>query len=178
MKNVPVVCGICGANRSSNPSGYSLKSECVGMRGRMCGKLSTVFQAVRLVPPRNLQHAANAKKPIKMALRRGGLRAENWLRGVDLNHRPSGYEPDELPGCSTPRSEPQKRTIGAACHSEQAISGAARRMPPRVTRRERLQMRGRDNARPRANRSFRPGRGGLLSRESSRKRPQRTPCRS
>src|SRR5713101_7163384 len=29
--------------------------------------------------------------------------AENWLRGRDLNPRPSGYEPDELPGCSTPR---------------------------------------------------------------------------
>jgi hypothetical protein len=26
-----------------------------------------------------------------------------WLRGSDLNGRPSGYEPDELPGCSTPR---------------------------------------------------------------------------
>src|SRR5262249_31723491 len=28
-----------------------------------------------------------------------------WLRGLDLNQRPSGYEPDELPGCSTPRDE-------------------------------------------------------------------------
>ena len=27
---------------------------------------------------------------------------EIWLRGRDLNPRPSGYEPDELPGCSTP----------------------------------------------------------------------------
>lgn len=27
----------------------------------------------------------------------------SWLRGPDLNRRPSGYEPDELPGCSTPR---------------------------------------------------------------------------
>jgi hypothetical protein len=25
------------------------------------------------------------------------------LRGVDLNHRPLGYEPNELPGCSTPQ---------------------------------------------------------------------------
>jgi hypothetical protein len=29
----------------------------------------------------------------------------DWLRGRDLNPRPSGYEPDELPGCSTPRLE-------------------------------------------------------------------------
>jgi hypothetical protein len=32
-----------------------------------------------------------------------GLEILDWLRGLDLNQRPSGYEPDELPGCSTPR---------------------------------------------------------------------------
>src|SRR5438445_7822548 len=26
-----------------------------------------------------------------------------WLRGLDLNQRPLGYEPNELPGCATPR---------------------------------------------------------------------------
>ncbi len=30
-------------------------------------------------------------------------KSRNWLRGLDLNQRPSGYEPDELPCCSTPR---------------------------------------------------------------------------
>ena len=34
------------------------------------------------------------------------------MRGQDLNLRPSGYEPDELPGCSTPR---QKKTRRPEC---------------------------------------------------------------
>jgi len=29
----------------------------------------------------------------------------SWLRGMDLNHRPLGYEPNELPDCSTPHSD-------------------------------------------------------------------------
>ena len=31
------------------------------------------------------------------------LSGQKKLRGQDLNLRPSGYEPDELPDCSTPR---------------------------------------------------------------------------
>ena len=41
------------------------------------------------------------EKSIKKAPTKWGF--FNWWRGGDLNSRPSGYEPDELPDCSTPR---------------------------------------------------------------------------
>ena len=34
------------------------------------------------------------------------------MRGQDLNLRPSGYEPDELPGCSTPRRPGGPAVVG------------------------------------------------------------------
>ena len=34
-----------------------------------------------------------------------------WLRGKDLNQRPPGYGPDELPGCSTSRCVVPKNII-------------------------------------------------------------------
>ena len=72
-----------------------------------------------------------------------GLRCCRWWRGWDLNPRPSGYEPDELPDCSTPRrtneasstSTPPSRgrPVNASCSSTArtarwvAFAGRARR---------------------------------------------------
>src|SRR5689334_24911626 len=36
--------------------------------------------------------------------------SKDWLRGRDLNPRPLGYEPNELPDCSTPRQSLYQKT--------------------------------------------------------------------
>ena len=60
-------------------------------------------QSELLFPP----HGAHARSSGSAGmLRRSVAMGElfwRWLRGLDLNQRPSGYEPDELPDCSTPR---------------------------------------------------------------------------
>src|SRR5262249_25521059 len=68
-----------------------------------------------------------------------------WLRGRDLNPRPLGYEPNELPDCSTPRQGKIDYIISQRCRTSTssnptpfkndlsvaaAFAEAACRMPP------------------------------------------------
>src|SRR5690349_1506504 len=49
-----------------------------------------------------------------------------WLRGRDLNPRPLGYEPNELPDCSTPRQRKPIVTRPAhGAHSDPSRMSAA-----------------------------------------------------
>src|SRR5215510_10599108 len=41
-----------------------------------------------------------------------------WLRGLDLNQRPLGYEPNELPDCSTPRCRLDDTAGSGSCQPE------------------------------------------------------------
>src|SRR2546426_990836 len=83
-----------------------------GLRGvaRQSRKRSAARQSMRTTwRPIGVSEATGSGGKLAAALsleRKAPLnlsRAGNWLRGRDLNPRPSGYEPDELPGCSTPR---------------------------------------------------------------------------
>ena len=61
----------------------------------------------------NWRYPGNKKPPSKSI---AVLVRSSWLRGQDLKLRPSGYEPDELPGCSTPRQEKTRmRNIRGIC---------------------------------------------------------------
>ena len=54
-------------------------------------------------------------------------RLEIWLRGRDLNPRPLGYEPNELPDCSTPRHllRPHSLTHGSVKKPTRCVGARA-----------------------------------------------------
>src|SRR5262249_53887193 len=63
-----------------------------------------------------------------LCLRNGQRRI--WLRGVDLNHRPLGYEPNELPGCSTPKIHISSEVRSGKTQAIDSLSPSPSRQSP------------------------------------------------
>ena len=87
-------------------AGDGIPSTPVGV----CGATVTIL--VRMLPkstccePGNMCCMIQTNNPhtyLTKDTHKGVSFVKSWLREMDLNHRPSGYEPDELPGCSIPR---------------------------------------------------------------------------
>ena len=76
---------------------YSHTHEEVEYRRSAAGNVGLDRVLSPAVPTRSPDQPVVARSKIN------NLKGEIWLRGRDLNPRPLGYEPNELPDCSTPR---------------------------------------------------------------------------
>ena len=84
---------------------YTIKRLCIKSRGVLQVACLSVYRSSGCSPVEFLLnfpalHRHKRKTPVSVLY---ANRCFLWLRGLDLNQRPSGYEPDELPDCSTPR---------------------------------------------------------------------------
>ena len=96
----------------------NIAADQIELSAEQLDRLNNLPGARRRAP----QRSADADdRPVMTGTRRGPLRSSErapdlgkWWRGWDLNPRPSGYEPDELPDCSTPRRGHQLSTAPRA----------------------------------------------------------------
>jgi len=84
-----------------------IRDAAAKMERRLSESLGTISGTIAFSGP-----GSSPTDQVKITSKRLNERKEVWLRGVDLNHRPLGYEPNELPDCSTPHLHPNP---GAPC---------------------------------------------------------------
>ena len=88
--------------RPSQPAAPFLGQRLRAVDGTWIERTTTFGRGVGAARATSCQPRVNEQKERHLA---SSLSARlRWLRGPDLNRRPSGYEPDELPDCSTPRA--------------------------------------------------------------------------
>ena len=89
---------------------YQSGRELLGLLAEVLNTFGTVYaeKAEKTHPPtaglwtrKTEQGACQAPCFVDISWNENRMKA--WLRGRDLNPRPLGYEPNELPDCSTPR---------------------------------------------------------------------------
>jgi hypothetical protein len=89
------------ARRAGNRAGRRKpRHDRLRMERRRCAAALVKIPRHRRFGPLRRQKLASQKRGCRLVVCSG-----NWLRGWDLNPRLQGYEPCELPGCSTPQAK-------------------------------------------------------------------------
>src|SRR5690606_8510204 len=98
--------GVTLSSMVCNPPGGGKRLGLLDRRSSSHRALTSCFRDATIIPPRADTGESQCQHTAEMTMRPASFDAGRIVmkwRGRDLNPRPSGYEPDELPGCSTPR---------------------------------------------------------------------------
>jgi len=96
-----------------------LQDAAAKLEQRLCKSMGTITGTIAPLE-RSQENKTSASTDGKLLTWVAFTCGKDWLRGMDLNHRPLGYEPNELPDCSTPHSDSSaafsgRQTLTSGC---------------------------------------------------------------